>query len=413
MRVIIFRINQYLIARWPLLGHIAKPATASISLTIINLVTTIIIIRILGEHVYADFAIDMAVLTLVFLVLEVVPSSYVIFRLQDNYRWNSALVPQTILGTLLSMLIIAMLAYTADAFIAFSAWIFPYVIASALKRHIDISLQAHGRLYQFFAIETLAASLRLPILFIFIWVGLANETALWASLALGLLLSQSIWMLWSRATFEQLILANRREYWALLWHERREYSKYYLNVFLKRIRDSLPPLIAARLFADKAELAAFLLAYRGILAAMSQARLVESVLNHRKNQKQLFNLYPEQRFIIAAGTQLMCLVATVLLFFSAGIVKPPWDTVIILSCLSWPTTLMMQERARSHSTFDAHHVTQSLIAYILFLGIGVSLAVVFNYPEAWLFSVILLAADTASWAAITGANRRTTRKTIE
>lgn len=395
-----------LVARWPLLSHLAAPAGISAVLAGVNVVLTIVIVRSLGDHAYADFAVDLALVSLTLVALEVVPSSYTVFRLQDDSRWRSTLGPQTLLGFALTAVMLGLLCFSVQVFAAFSAWVFVYTLAVALKRHLDLVLQSTGRLAEFLAIDLLAATLRLPLLFAFQWAGASPATVLWASLSLGLLVAQAVWVWRDRTIIYELCGATRSENWGLLWAERTNFSTYYLNTALKRIRDSLATILAAWVIADKSELAAFLLAYRGVLAATSQARLVEAVLNHRRTREEVAERGATHRWALALGVQLLCLAASVFIALAVGIDQPPWLVMGILSALAWPITYMMLERARAYAAFRARHVASSLSAYILVVMVGATLFLVFDTSTAWLFSSLLLLADTASWYAISRANSR-------
>jgi hypothetical protein len=389
----------------PLTRKFAGPAGWSIATTVVNLVATLVMLRLYGPHAFSNYIVDLAIISLTLIFFELVPSSYLVFRLQDDARWGAALGTQTILGVAISVSAIIALHFFTNYIADFSFWIFLYATASGIKRQLDLILQSSGRLSEFFLIDGVASALRLFLLVVFAWLNFYPATALWASIALSFIISQLWWFGKNVCNIKKNYKIIQKDSLRLIWKERRRYPAYYLNILLKRVRDSLAPIIAGHLILDKSTLAAFFLAYRGMAAAVSQMRIIEAIFNHRETQKELSNLGSSEKILIATGTQLMCIVASSLIILLAGVTEPSWASVIILSGLAWPSTMIMQERAKALANYKTKYISYSLIAYILILVIAVGAKNLLNIPPDWLVPTVLLIAEIFTWMILANGNR--------
>ena len=146
-------------------------ATASISTSTaaFNLLCTVLLVRWFGAGVYANYLVDLSYLSLLLILLEVVPSNYSIFRLQDEptrIRGLAALAVASafMLDVLLLCQVIFLICSPAN-----SVWIAPYAGAMAIKRYLDIRLQSSGRLREYFGIELLGSIIRVALMAVFLW----------------------------------------------------------------------------------------------------------------------------------------------------------------------------------------------------------------------------------------------------
>ncbi|UFS69928.1 hypothetical protein LPW11_18835 [Geomonas sp. RF6] len=328
-----------------------------------NLGCTVLLVRWFGTAAYADYTMDLATVSLVTILLEVVPSSYLVFRVQDD--------PELVHGAAglacLSALLIAILLFALDLFgsyHAFSPWIAGYGALQAVKRYLDIRLQSSGRLAQFFQIETAAAGLRLGLMGGLLWAGYASPTALWGSLSLSVLLAQSFWFARNRSELKPFLLVLRSSTWHPLLRDRAAYTPYYLGIGVKRVRDNLMPLLAGSFFPTKEAAGAFFLAYRGISFTCGQIRVVEGLLNHRKTLGAALSLPLVNSVIVALCCQLLCIAASVALCLVSGSEELYLETVIVLSLMVWPYVFSVLLRAQAYSKYHLASINASLVAYI-------------------------------------------------
>jgi hypothetical protein len=195
--------------------------------------------------------------------------------------------------------------------------------------------------------------------------------------------------------------------WRLLATGVSQYRPYYVNVVLKRTRDNLAPLVAERVLQSKDALAVFLLAYRGVLVAASQIRVFEAILSHRAMIGYMRSLDAKAVMLTAAATQVACMIVCAVILLAAGVAEPQWFEVAVLSCMIWPITLSIAERAGAYADFQAWRVSRSLLAYVALLPIGAAVLIASNAGTPLGVSYALLAAEVASYVAIrTGGRAR-------
>lgn len=364
----------------------------------LSLAATVLVIRGFGPTVYADYTIDLAWLSLVLLILEAVPSSYAVFRIQDDPSWAKAIAAHA-LGSVVVVVAIVAIGGALGAFRAYSSWICVYVASLAIKRFLDITLQAEGRLPEFMRLEALAAFMRVLLLVGSTYVAMQGEQAVWAAMGLGTLLAQILWLALHKPERHKLLCFAELAAWRSVWASRREYTPYYYGTLLKRVKDSSTPIAAAHVFASVNALAAFLLAYRGAVFALGQLRLVEAMLNHRSILGLLETVGWKRRAAVMAMGTILCFAASALLMIISGQPEKPWLTAAVLSLIVWPVSSYMVERSKLYSDFQAFPVNVALASSIAVFWVGVLLMMVSDHRQALLFAALLVVSEIIAYVA--------------
>lgn len=364
----------------------------------LSLAATVLVIRGFGPTVYADYTIDLAWLSLILLILEAVPSSYAVFRIQDDPSWAKAIAAHA-LGSVIVVVAIVAIGGALGAFRAYSSWICVYVASLAIKRFLDITLQAEGRLPEFMRLEALAAFMRVLLLVGSTYVAMQGEQAVWAAMGLGTLLAQILWLALHKPERQKLLCFAEPAAWRSVWANRREYTPYYYGTLLKRVKDSSTPIAAAHVFTSVNVLAAFLLAYRGAVFALGQLRLVEAMLNHRSILGLLETVGWKRRVAVMAMATILCFAASALLMIISGQPEKPWLTAAVLSLIVWPVSSYMVERSKLYSDFQAFPVSVALASSIAAFWVGVLLMMVSDQRQPLLFAALLVLSESIAYAA--------------
>ncbi|WP_337287207.1 hypothetical protein, partial [Candidatus Methylomirabilis sp.] len=298
--------------------------TVNCSTAVFNLLGTILLVRWFGTGVYADYLVDLAYLSLLTILLEVVPSNYSLFRVQDDpirIRGLGALAVVSAFG-------LAGVAQISGSFFnlfhANSVWIAPYAGLMAVKRYLDIRLQSTGRLREFFGVELRGAVMRIVLLAVFLWWAVQPADAVWASLAGATLMAQVSWFVQNRDEGRLFVSFFNRSVWMPLVEERWMYVPYYMGIVIKRFRDNLVPILANSFFISREALGAFLLVYRGLLFTLGQVRIIEAMLNHRHTLAAVMELPFFHRMLVAIVGQVICIVASLMLIVASGIETSPF-----------------------------------------------------------------------------------------
>lgn len=361
-----------------------------------NLLGTVLLVRWFGTGVYADFLVDLAYLSLLLILLEVVPSNYSVFRVQDEPTRIHGLAALAVVSAFVLVGVAQIIGHFFNLFHAGSIWIAPYAGLMAVKRYLDIRLQSTGRLREYFGIELRGAVIRVVLMAGFLWWAVRPVDAVWASLACATLLAQLTWFVGKPDEWKKLTSVVDRSAWIPLIEERRAYAPYYLGIAVKRLRDNLVPMLASSFFISREALGAFFLAYRGLLFTLGQIRIIEGLLNHRHTFATVMRLTLMHRVLVAMAGQVLCVVASLGLIVASGVASIQLLTVLLLSFIVWFNVFSVLERAKAYASYDALRVNSAMVTYCA-VAIGlVWLLITFGIRTESVFSLILICAEGMS-----------------
>jgi hypothetical protein len=365
-----------------------------------NLLGTVLMVRWFGASVYADYLVDLAYLSLVMIVLELVPSNHSLFRVQDDPTRIRGLAALAVASAFVLAAAAGIAGYGFGLFHANSIWIIPYASLMAVKRYLDIRLQSSGRLREYFGIELRSAVIRLMLMGLLLWWVVNPVDAVWASLACATFLTQMIWFAGKPDERSLFNTITQRSSWMPLLNERQAYTPYYLGIALKRVRDNMVPILASSFFVSREALAAFFLAYRGLLFTLGQIRVIEGLLNHRQTLSAVFQISFLHRATVAFVAQIICILASILLILVSGVSDFNLPAILILSCVVWFYVLFVAERAKAYSNYETLKINLAMVTYCSVLA-GLSyILVLIGLRTEYEFGVILICAEAASLLTI-------------
>lgn len=371
----------------------------------LNLLITVLIVRWYGSTVYANYAVDLAILSILLIILEAVPSNYSVFRAQDDHFWQASLAAHAAANLFLSVAIVYSTNLLTGYFSDYSKWMPVYALSLAIKRYLDIRLQSTGRLAEYLRLDMLASCTRVPIIALAYQMEYDDNFAVWGALAVSCLFSQAIWFARNPSEFRLLAGCMDSNAWRNLFGGTRQYLPYYLGIGLKRARDNLMPIAAQRIFVSDVMLAAFLLSYRGVVFAVGQIRILEAILNHRASLELIRHVSRARTLVIALSAQVLCLLASGALVLASEAGPTPWFQIIVLSFLVWPIVFLILERAKAYSNFEASRVNGSIAAYITTLIGGTLFYEMTAMRNPTAFAALLLAAEFSALFALSIKSR--------
>lgn len=380
-----------------LLAKLRGASTRSITVAALNLLITVIVVRWFGAENYANYMIDLAIIGVISIILEFVPSNYSLFKIQDDASWLGVIVVQTIISIVLGGLITLGIFYYTDFFKDFTLWILFYVMSLGVKRYLDIRLQSSGRLSEYLGIEVIAALVRLLLMLICSYLMLEGNIAIWLSLTVGIIIAQVVWFIRNNNELNHFAMVLKARHWVNLFSNFDKYQSYYIGIILKRIRDNTVPLIAQYFFSTASALAAFFLAYRGVTFAVSQIRIIESLLNHRQTLNQIMSLKTKQKFLIAFAAQILCLISTFTLQFLADVGDFNYIVNLILSFIIWPIVFNILDRAKAYSKYQVKRVNYSMIGYLLVIFPFSFILSILGYTSIFVFVLVLVLSEYVSF----------------
>jgi hypothetical protein len=334
--------------------------------------STLFITWYFGLAEFAYYTINLAKIGLVALVTELLPSSFTIFRLQEDETFADA-VP-----VIYAMFALCGAALTSALIVLglmnhWSWFMLLFVVSTVLQRYFDTQAQAGGRVGAFFWIPASSNVSRLVLLALLSQLGLSIADVLWASLAAGSLIGQIVMI----SSFPEFLdrSAYRRPLGkiAYLWSLRGLYYPYYLNSVLKRVKETFLPLFCDMVVPSKAEIGRLFVFTRANEAVCGQVRVLEAFMVNRAVRDRLRSIRRRIFFLVAPLSQLAVAVLALVLMYGHGI--RPEDVVLALvtGLFIYPYMLEIYWRNDALAAFAPGRVTLSLIAF--FAGIAIPPAI--------------------------------------
>jgi hypothetical protein len=366
----------------------------------ISMITTVFIVRFFGPETYAVYTVDLAIIGLMLVVLELLPSNHAVFHVQDHENDIRQVAAFALVMAILLPLLVLLL-WWANLFHGYSHWAMLYVSSMSLSRYFDIRLQSTGRLVAFLQLDLQAAALRLAILALLVAGELGQPMdQLWAALAVGGLATQLMWLARHGNEWQWFSLQGLLPALSALLTQRKHFMPYYLGAALKRVRDNMVPVLATALLLDKASLGYFFLAYRGVIFANGQVRVLEGLVNHRAMLLQSSQMGWRALGLLVLLSYAVAAAASVLLVLLSGQSDLPMAQIGLL-CLTAPiAALMIVGRAKAYSRFAAGRVNASMAAYILVALAGGGLLVYSGFGSGLALCALLIIAEVAGCATL-------------
>ncbi len=368
----------------------------SIASAALNLLATIAIVRWYGDGAFTDYSIDLAYLALIGILIELIPSNFSVFKLQDNPEFIKVISLFTILMTLISFAITVITLQLAPLFKSDTYWIAAYSSVLAFKKYLDIRLQSLGRIKEFFIIEATIAGLRLLLLWIFFCLNIPSTMSIWGSIVIATTIIYCIWILANKEELRNFTQCLSNQSWSKLLQHRNIYPSYYFGIILKRVRDNIIIIVAPHILLNKQDLASFFLAYRGLSFALGQIKIIEAILNFRKALETAKSISIMQMFLIAIGAQLLSVLAIALIIFSSGLSFSDWSAVIILSLICWVYVFYSRIRANALSNYQQRSINISSLVYIALISLMFFILIYSKNANIILFSIVLLISEIFS-----------------
>jgi hypothetical protein len=346
----------------------------NVAAAIAGIGATLFITWYFGLAEFAYFTINSAKLSLILLGAELLPSSFTIFRLQEDPRFTSS-VPVFYVAFAGFATIVAAVLISSGLVSHWSWFMLLFVFNSALQRYFDTQAQASGRVDAYFWIPATTNITRLGLLASLSQLHfLAVEDVLWASSAVGGIIGQAVMVSRFPEFFDRSIYRQPFAKIVYLWSLRRAYYEYYANSVLKRFRDTFLPLFCDLAIPSKAEIGRLLVFTRANEAVCGQVRILEAFMVNRAIRE---NLRRARRLIFWTIAPLgHAAVATValILMYRHGIKLEDVTLALLTGFFIYPYILELFWRNDALASFRPRRVTVSLVTFLLTLTLPPTLA---------------------------------------
>lgn len=372
-----------------------RASSRSIIAAALNFFITIIIIRLLGPDSYNNYIIDLAVISLVSIIYELIPSNFSLFKVQDDLTWKEVIASQIIISAFIGVALTYLIGNYFSAFNVFTNWFMFYIVVLGIKKYQDITLQSSGRVDEFFKLESYISGLRLLLVVMFYKLGLSPVNVIWSSLVISISIVQFIWFLGNKNEIESFLSALNKSTYKRILTNRLYYYPYYIGIILKKFKDNSIPIIANYFFKSPEILAAFFLTYRGIAFSISQVRIIESMMINRSHIDKINKITLKYKLVISAVIQTMSLSVAIVLQLLSGLESIDFKLNLLLSLIVYPIIFSMFGRANALSKFDPKTVNIANIFYLIVLILGIGTALLLNNNGVVLFILILIFSEIA------------------
>lgn len=371
-----------------------------------GLAGTTLIVWHFGLATFGIYTIALAKLSILMLGTELLPSSYIQFRIQDDPRFAESCPVFYLLFATTAVMIATLLIWTGA--IAGSSWfVLPYVFCSALQSGFDSQILARGKVGLSVSVPLVANCVRAALLYLLvIFPALTVTDTLWGSLFGGIFVSQCFMVARYPEFARALFIAHPVSSLRYLFSLRAQYVGYYVNSVLKRTKDTLFPLVCDALLPSKTELGQVLVYTRAMSAVAGQIRVLELFLIHRETRA---NLAKQRRRILLASASLGhigVVVMSAVLLWKHGLTVSSTLNAAAMGLFMYPYVYELAKRSDAYASLNPGRVTFSLIAYILALALSLAAAAALHVFVTPVLIGCMVLAQSASAIVYYGRTKR-------
>lgn len=330
-----------------------------------------------GLDAFAEYTISLAKISIALICLELIPASYSAFKQQDDICFSKSIPGFYLLSTV--FVVALSFAFIQSGWIKDGSMLMViYALLMVFQRYLDGFSQAHGLVGCYLFSIFISNFVRLLFLVAQAFlIGAGECEQLWTALLAGTLFGQ-VYLFCKLPGSFCLLLSPKLSGFSYLYSLRNDYKEYYLNSFLKRVKDTSTPLFCDYFVNNKSEAGAFFLCFKAVDFACGQIRLIEAFLTNKRTRARV--LQNRKSVIIVSAILAQGLVVFITTAF-VGLGDVGINGLLLGSLASFYVYPYMYEifgRSDSYANFEPKRVTRSLLAYLF----GVALVLMgFGYFE--------------------------------
>jgi hypothetical protein len=357
----------------------------------INFLSNYIIVRTLSLKIFGEFAIFSSYLAFGSLIYIIIPPNYSVFKLQDNQAFKIHLIRFFFLSSLLFSIYalgINLLFYNDLNFLI----IFIFGISTYSLNFFDIKFQASGQLRKYFLMLLIISVLKIALIIIFYFADLLQsltDLLLVMSFVQGTILI--IYFYDERKLIKNIILKPALFINTIIFIKEnfKSFIPYYLNTFLKRIRENSIILIFSKVVSTET-IGLFALFIKVDTFVLGLSRNIEAFFMNRENIHKHRNDFYQKAFYFAALLQI--------LYLGVGISYMKiiantffWFEIFILSLLVYPHVYFLLARSELLSKYNnkESNISEGIYVFIVLIAFFISMIFQLNSIYLLLISYII------------------------
>jgi hypothetical protein len=345
-----------------------KLSSINILTGLINFLSTILIVKIFGIELLGEFAMFSSYIAIITLVFAIIPPNLSVMKLQDDNNFNNIFVTSYLICNILIIIVVSILYYFNSSFFGLEVnlWlVILFILMYSFFNLIDIQSQAKNKLQRYFYYLLFQSIFKVIIIcFMFYYFVHYDINFLIISFVLPQLLMFLFHIIYFKNEFFSIKVDIKRMFLFLV-NDFSLLKNYYIEIFLKRIKDNIVVLIFSN-FLSKEIIGLYSLVLKVGTFVLSQARIIEAFFMNKENL-QKSNQIDNNIYLLSFLAQIMIIIVGVV-YLKLSIDEYKFYLILIYSFIAYPYLNVIIRRNKLYSTYK-----NSLIVYSLLLNIAIVL----------------------------------------
>lgn len=344
----------------------------------VNFLSSYLIVRALSLNIFGEFAIFTSYLAFGGLIYAIIPSNFSIFRLQDEKSYKTKLIVFFILSSLLFFVFALMMMLFGLIHIGlFTTYLFG--VSTYFLGYFDIKFQSLGRLNRYFSMLFILAILKIMMLGVFYYAKHLNSLLdlIW-SITIAQLIIIFFYAFEDRKEIK-FIIGNVNIFPETIVFIKNNFSvfrPYYLNTFLKRLRENIIILIFSK-FTAKDIIGLFSIFVKIASFVFGLSRTLEAFFMNKENINNYRDVFYKKVIYFSVFLQALFL-AIGIIYLKIFTGQYYYLEILIPSFLVYPHIYFLLARSEMLSNYKNKEANISELIYMIVVIIGASLSFYFG-----------------------------------
>lgn len=344
----------------------------------VNFLSSYLIVRALSLDVFGEYAIFSSYFAFGGLIYAIIPSNFSIFKLQDEKKYKINLLAFFILASIVFFAFVLLVSFLGLISIGLlTAYMFG--VTTYFIGYFDIKFQALGKLNKYFIMLFMIATLKIVTLGVFYYLGNLNNLSdlLWTMTTVQLL-AILFYLIEDRKEIG-FILTNSKVFPETILFIRQNLSvfkPYYLNTFLKRLRENAIILVFSK-FTAKDVIGIFTIFVKIASFVFGLSRTLEAFFMNKQNINNYKAQFYKKIIYFSIGLQFLYLLIGII-YLKMFTNHYYYGEIFISSLLVYPHVYFLLARSEMLSNYRNKEANISEVLYMIIVGIGALIGLYIN-----------------------------------
>lgn len=373
-----------------------KLSSINIITGLINFLSTVLVVKIFGLNIFGEFAIFSAYIAIVTLVFAIIPPNLSVMKLQDDNNFNSILITAYLMCNILIIIVLSILYYFNNNFFGLEVnlWVvILFILMYSFFNLIDIQSQARNRLERYFYYLLFQSIFKVIIIGFMFYYFVQYDINL---LIISFVLPQLLIFLFHIIYFKNDFLSIRmdiKKMFLFLVDDVSLLKNYYIEIFLKRIKDNIVVLIFSN-FLSKEIIGLYSLLLKVGTFVLSQVRILESFFMNKENL-QKSNQIDNNIYLLSFFVQILIIIVGIV-YLKLSIDEYKFYLILIYSFIAYPYLNVIILRNKLYATYKNGLIIYSLLLNIAIVLLSSFLAYILKIHSIYIIVVTVILAEATS-----------------